>query len=272
MPTPFQHIAYAKTVLEDPLLPQEIREALVGAESAYLQGVTAVDVQAITGQKRFATHFYRLSEPNVGRAAEMLLRAYPELRDPAVLSPEHRAFLSGYLVHLAWDELWAWEVFIPFYTESRVWRDRLSRSVHHNALRVLLDRQALAVLVTYGDVAQVFVQAQPRDWLPFVPDAALAQWRDWIAAQLRYPEQVQTVNVFAERMGVSAEHLERVVEAIALGTYQPPIEGLHTAVERFEQRACADSINALLWYWKLQEQIGWQWEMAQLTEGANPAG
>ncbi len=266
MPTPFQHLVYAKTVLDDPLLPESLRAEVSRAEAAYLLGTTAVDVQAVTGQQRLATHFYRVSQPKDERAAEIMFRTYPALRDPRALTPEQRAFISGYLVHLAWDELWAWEVFVPFYMESRIWRDRLSRSVHHNALRVMLDRQAIATLKNHPDLAEIFAGAHPQHWLPFVPDTALAEWRDWIADQLRDLERVETARVFAERMGVSVQHLERTVEAIALGSYQPPVTGLHAAVERFETRAQADSINALLWYWNLRDDIGLRWDPSHLAE------
>ena len=266
MPTPFQHLAYAKRVLENPTLPEELRETLLAHRSEFLFGSTAVDVQAVTGQRRYETHFYHfppeLSSP---RAASKMLETYPALADPAELSPAHAAFISGYIVHLSWDEFWAWDIFIPFYRELRLWPSRLTRSVHHNALRVTLDRQAEAELRAWPEIIPLLKAAHPRRWLPFVTDDALRRWRDWLVEQLEDPAKVQTVQVFAERMGVSVEEFETIIQQVELGTYRPAIHGLHAALRRYEEHAEADSVASLLWYWRMQESEGLVWHLDELN-------
>ena len=253
MPTPFQHLVYAREILEAPTLPQQIHAALQEAAGPYFLGSTAVDAQAITGQRRSETHFYRFPPTGNPRAGKAMKLAYPELADPYALSPERAAFVSGYLVHLAWDEDWAWDVFGPFYLESGTWPDRLTRSVHHNALRVVQDREAEAILHASPEIQAALRRTEPDHWLPFVPDEALCRWRDWIVCQLENPDRVQTAQVFAERMGVSVEHLEAVVRAIRTGTYKPPIPGLEEAIACFEIHARIDSIHALEQYWRMPE-------------------
>ncbi len=255
MPTPFQHLIYAKDVLEDPTLPEAIRRQLEAEESAYLLGSTAVDVQAITGQSRRETHFYTLPATPHLRAGKVMRERYPQLSNPYCLSPDQAAFISGYLVHLAWDEDWAWDVFSPYYLEGSWWPDRLTRSVHHNALRVVLDRHALQTLRNWPGIADLLKRAEPHHWLPFVPDEALRRWRDWIVEQLEDPDRIQTVRVFAERMGVTPEHLEEVARQIEKGTFHPHLPGLEEALKRFVWHAHQDSLRALRQYWGFDKEV-----------------
>lgn len=250
MPTPFQHLIYAKTILESDSLPAGIRAHLHRYTGAFLLGSTAVDVQSITGQGRAETHFYHVFQDNPARAGDTLLAAHPELASPHRLDPARAAFIIGYLAHLVWDELWLWNVFRPFYMESHLWPDRLTRNVHHNALRVLADRQAEAELRSWPGLSALLRNTHPSGWLPFVTDPALEQWRNWLADQLDDTAEVQTAQVFARRMGVSTDHLEAVALSIAMDTYRPSIPGLHTAVEAFEAQALAESIAALTRYWQ----------------------
>jgi len=249
MPTPFQHLIYARDVLASAHLPRTIRQAMHAHLGAFLLGNTAVDVQSLTGQPRFDTHFYHVHRDSAARAGETLLATYPELADPARLHPAHAAFVSGYLVHLAWDECWLHDVFRPFYMESDLWPDRLTRNIHHNALRVLVDRQAEMELRRWPAVVPLLRSVQPDRWLPFVQPEALCRWCDWLADQLADPEAVETAQVFAERMGISPEHFETVISAVEQDTYQPRVPGLLKALTLFEANALAESIAALRGYW-----------------------
>ena len=251
MPTPFQHLIYARDVLASAYLPRTIRQAMRAHLGAFLLGNTAVDVQSLTGQPRFDTHFYHVHRDNAARAGETLLATYPELADPTGLHPAHAVFISGYLVHLVWDECWLRDVFRPFYMESDLWPDRLTRNIHHNALRVLVDRQAEMKLRRWPAVATLLRSVQPDRWLPFVQPEALCRWCDWLADQLADPEAVETAQVFAGRMGISPEHFETVISAVEQNTYRPRVPGLLDALSAFETAGLAESIAALKGYWKL---------------------
>ncbi len=259
MPTPFQHLVYAKQILESAFLPASIREVLSAAPGAYFFGSTAVDVQSLTGQRRVETHFYRVSHFVTPVAAENFFSSYPALREPNTLSPQLAAFISGYLVHLAWDEVWARNVFIPFYGEAGHRPDPLAWFVHHNALRVYCDRRAEALLRAWPEALPFMREAAPRNWLPFVSDVALLQWRDWLIEQLEDPGKVQTAHVFAQRMGISIARLESVVNAITEGIQILPVEGLESALKHFEADGLALSLDYLVRYWNSPAEVGFFW-------------
>lgn len=247
MPTPFQHLHYAQQILLAPGLPVWLRDLLEVESGAFLLGNTAGDVQTITGQRRVETHFYSLSDLHRGPASDGLLIAYPSLANPWSLSSAQAAFVSGYLVHLVWDQIWADDVFIPLYRDSAIWPDWESRFIHHNALRVHLDRESYAALDRDG-VAEALEGVTPAQWLPFVPDTALKEWRDWLATQLRDPSSVETAAVFAERMAVPVTALEDIVAVMVGGKYSA-VPRLGEALAHYDAAGQAGSVGTLLHYW-----------------------
>lgn len=259
MPTPFQHLVYAKSLLEDPTLPAALSGRLQAQAGAFLLGNTAGDVQVVSGQPRPETHFYAFPPRGRPRAWQAMVQAYPELADPDTLAPDRAAFVAGYSAHLIWDEVWAWEVYIPSYLESGVWEGRLARSVHHNALRVLLDRRAAAELATWSPLVPALQAVEPVGWLPFVAEGALRRWRDWLTEQLVDPERGATAQVFAERMGVSVAALEDKVREVAASAGRadadPWTVQLWEAIARYEQRGRAESRAAIAAYFESKQPV-----------------
>lgn len=254
VPTPFQHLVYAHRVYRHPSMPVDVRRVLEPAYGAYLLGATAADIQSITGQSRVETHFYRLTDLGQRAAVDTLFTTYPAWRDPARLDPAHAAFVTGYLVHLIWDELWAEDIFIPFYRDAEQWPDRLSYFLHHNALRVLLDREAYKLICSMGDWADDLRRVTFQGWLPFAPDWALERWRIWLVEQLENVAQVQTAEVFAARMHVPVARLEGVVNEMVNGTDVTSSE-LGAALLRYEARALAQSVEMVSSYLESADRL-----------------
>ncbi|MGC9469766.1 MAG: zinc dependent phospholipase C family protein [Anaerolineae bacterium] len=254
MPTPFQHLVYADRIYQSLSLPPSLREALSAARGAYLLGSTAADVQAVTGQARVETHFYRLNDAGKHSAVARLLASYPALADPSMMSSDRAAFVSGYLVHLVWDEIWARDIFLPFYRDAEHWPDRLSYFVHHNALRVLLDRSAYRSLRDHADLPVLLGGAVPDRWLPFATDGALLEWRDWLIEQLVDPSAIRTAEVFAMRMHVPVRDLEAIVAEMTGGRYEPGVD-LAKALRHYESVALKASLETLLRYWRIEDRL-----------------
>jgi hypothetical protein len=247
VPTPFQHLVYADRVLRDPALAPHIRYLLKQEIGPYLLGNTAADVQVITGEPRVDTHFYRLRTDHrllTGPQGSPVAKMLSTLGDLCSLSAAHTAFLAGYAVHLVWDEIWAWDIFVPYYRDSARWPDRKSLFVHHNALRVWLDRQAYRQLQTWPNLVVHLRAVTPHDWLPSAPDWALADWRDWLVTQLIDPGAVQTAEVFAERLHVPVVVLNDLVAEMEDGHYDV-VPGLESALARYDAAALAQSLATL---------------------------
>lgn len=259
MPTPFEHLIYADLVLNHPGLPKQLREFLHREIGPFLLGTTAADIQSITGQGRVETHFYRLSEGRDGSPADKMIRLYQELAHPEELPPARAAFITGYLVHLAWDEIWAWDIFVPFYRDGEQWPDRANSRVrsffvHHNAMRVWLDRKAYAGLRDNAAIPGLLRETVSDHWLPFAPDWALAQWRDWLVEQLEDPSLIQTAEVFAERLHVPVPRLEAIVAEMTDGDYAT-VPGIEAALASYEAAALTESLQTVLRYWGIERRL-----------------
>jgi hypothetical protein len=125
------------------------------------------------------------------------------------LPPPQAAFICGYIAHLLLDELWLDDIFRRYFLQD--WAPWRKRAFLHNVLRTWMDRQDQRRL--NGTVAAVLRETEPQGWLPFVNDEHLRAWRDWLVGQLVPGGSVQTAEVFAGRMGVSAGEVEAVLRS-----------------------------------------------------------
>jgi hypothetical protein len=170
---------------------------------AFLLGNTAPDTCTLGGQPRPSTHFFEVPIKDSRPATKQLLEQHPQLERFSQLKPDHAAFLSGYLAHLAVDKAWVRYIFEPVYGLRASWLTFHQRLVDHNLLRAHLDQRYRRQLP--NDLAAVLRDAEPNTWLPFTPDSTLRRWRDHLADQLEPGAASYTVAVFAERLGIKAE-------------------------------------------------------------------
>ncbi len=203
MPTPFYHLSVAYELLEHPDLHTGIRTLLTENKAPFLLGKTAPDVQVVSGQPRESTHFYKLPPEGKRPAEERMLSAYPHLKQAAEMAPAQAAFIAGYLCHLQADETWLWDLFLPIFGPEAEWDDFWQRLFLHNVLRSYLDREVLANLPE--ETGDCLTKTEPQAWLPFVDDAHLRTWRDYVAEQFGPGAVTRTIEVFAGRQGLSAQ-------------------------------------------------------------------
>lgn len=252
MPTPIQHLALAEDILRGGDLPPTVSALLTAQCGPFLLGHTAPDVQTVSGQAREETHFYAIPRTGVRPAHEALFAAYPMLARAATLSPAQAAFIAGYIAHLLVDELWLDMIFLPYFAGQEE-STRQERAFLHNVLRTWMDRQALQRLDS--SVLTALRQAGPDGWLPFVGDGHLRAWRDWLIEQLGPGRQVQTAEVFAQRMGVSAMAIEAL-----LGSPQQMRERVlslvpQTALQSFHETGYTRGIALITHYLQPTNQL-----------------
>jgi hypothetical protein len=144
-------------------------------------------------------------------AWETMFALYPGLADPAALTTSQAAFVAGYLCHLALDQLWILHIFDPIFGENADWGTFRERLFLHNVLRIHLDQ--LDVTKLRLDMGRVLVETPPDHWLPFLADADIIRWRDFVAEQLMEGALSQTVEVFAVRMGLPRTDFESLLQS-----------------------------------------------------------
>jgi hypothetical protein len=204
------HLVLAEKTLREGTLPPAVRRLLTEQRGAFLLGHTMPDVQTISGQRRHETHFYTLPRTDERPAHEALFAAHPTLAHAETLPRAQAAFVAGYIAHLLVDELWLDRIFLRYFM-NQTWGSRKERAFLHNVLRTWMDLHDQQRL--NGSIAVTLQETELQGWLPFASDEHLRAWRDWLVEQLSSEQGVQTAEVFARRMGVSAAEVEAVLRS-----------------------------------------------------------
>ncbi len=194
MPTPFTHLAIAQRLLADPALPPNVRDLLHAQRPAFLLGSVAADARVNSGSQRADTHFYRYEAAITEHPWRVMLAQHPVLQQAK--DAAQMAFLAGYVGHLAVDEYWSVNMLPHFH--NRAWGTRDFRYFMLHILLIYMDERDLALL---GDwQAAALSSARPDGWLPFMPDAKLRDWRDFIAGQITPGSESRTLQIFGARI------------------------------------------------------------------------
>lgn len=246
MPTPFYHLVMSDSLLGDSALDRKSQNFLAAHRPAFMFGNTAPDVHTISGHERHSTHFFTIPIHNSVPAQKVMLARYSNLKYSDHLPADQVAFLAGYMAHLLLDQLWIQQVFQPYFATNVKRKDIQRQLFLHNVLRVYLERRHLHHLD--ADMGNVLSEAQPRNWLPFVDDSHLCQWRDSLVNQLQPGANMLTVEVFAQRMNRSTQDFEAI-----LGSQQAMDTDLLSLVSevtlhKFQAHALEQSIDMLYSY------------------------
>ncbi len=197
-----------------PDLSLEVRTQLKRQAGAFLLGNTAPDVQVVSGQSRGATHFFTLPiQSGAAPPWERMLSEHPQLFHSDRLPASRSVFLAGYLCHLQADWIWVLTIFLPIFGPKQTWETFTRRLYLHNVLRAYLDEQIIPSLT--ADLVDNLQQARSKEWLPFVPDNYLNEWRDFLTNQLKPGAAVKTVDLFASRQGVDPLEFNSLIRSEA---------------------------------------------------------
>jgi hypothetical protein len=247
MPTPFYHIAIAFDLLTEKNLIAGIKQKVAQERGPFLFGHTAPDVQVVSGAKREETHFFTLPlRRNPAPPWELLLHDFPELQSPIALQPDQAAFIAGYLCHLQGDWLWIRDVYFPIFGPECTWSSFSDRIYLHNVLRAYLDKKVMDSLP--GSIDLYLKQAHPTNWLPFVNDQHLVEWRDFLASQLKPGALTKTIEVFSERQGINPENF-RIIESEKAMDREVFVHIPRSKLDEFRSMLIKENIRLLTYYW-----------------------
>lgn len=214
MPTPFTHLETAQRLLVDDAVPADVRAALAAERGAFLLGNIAADARTGGGINREDTHFYQYDRPLVDHPWRVMLTQHPSMKPPR--SASHRAFLAGYTAHLSIDEWWSLQMLGPHFA-LREWAPRPTRFFYLHILLILMDERDRSRLENWQYPA--LLMAQPESWTPFLSDAILRDWRDFVGEQIRPGGESQTLAVFGGRINKTPADLRAILDsAVTLET------------------------------------------------------
>lgn len=209
MPTPFMHLAFAQGTLTDPSLAPW--NALIREQwGPFLLGNIAPDARISSGIRRADTHFFEYEPVIPVSAMQAMLTQYPVLASSQIEDDARRAFLAGYVAHLAMDEVWCTDVLFPYFTN--LWDGNFTSFQMLHMILAWMDEQDYRRLPA-AEQYPALATAQPEAWLPFVPDKALIDWRDLVAEQLSPGGHSRTTEILGQRIRMNAAEMDEFIHS-----------------------------------------------------------
>ena len=209
MPTPFTHLKIAQDLLKDDQLGPLYRDLLRRQLPAFQLGSIVADARVASGDSREVTHFYAYGSPIIEHPWRRMLRAHPRLQ--AARDEAHLAFVAGYVAHLAADEAWALKMVRPrFWGQEWPGVDRRQKFFALHLILTVMDERDEALLEAWQ--ADSLSRCQPRDWLPFMSDDVLRQWRDLVAEQIRPGGSSLTLDIFGKRLNMETAPIRAALD------------------------------------------------------------
>ena len=223
--------------LADQVAGQLDRSYVFDHLGSYYLGSTAPDIRAMTRWPREQTHFSPLSVEEVGTGTKNMFRMHPELQED--MSPASRAFLAGYVGHLAADEVWITSVFRPHFDtaeDSRLTDDQIEANIWDRAMQLDLDRQALP---------QISGDTHPKKWLacsehdvsmPFFEEGLLTEWKDRVGRFQVWEFTWDRLKGALNRLYRDDEDVQRTVEKF--------LEGMPRSLEQVYEKVSEGNVSA----------------------------
>jgi hypothetical protein len=204
MPTPFTHLDIANRLRADARLPSPLRDLITAHWPAFLLGSVAPDARVSSEVGREATHFYHYNTPITEHPWRIMLHQFPELQQTH--SPDQRAFLAGYVAHLAVDTAWSQQMVGPHFVLDD-WGGVAPEKRYLSLTLLLIVMDERDLLRIRGTGVEALRQARPWGWLPFLPDSVLEEWRGVISRQLAAGAASETLDIIGGRIGMAPEDL-----------------------------------------------------------------
>ncbi len=200
------HLEIAELIRSSDRLSEPSKNYLDQEFPAFYLGSVTPDFQTVANLRRDETHFYSVPPKSKAEGYETMLKRFPQLAKPSNIPIDQAVFIAGYCAHLMLDLRWYHKVLLPFFIENENWASRRRAFLVHNTLLTYLDKSAFEGLPT--DASTILSFAAPKNWLPFAADSDLVKWRDHLVEQLKPGAMLQTVEVYARRMGMSSIEFE----------------------------------------------------------------
>ncbi len=151
-------------------------EDILANEGAFLLGAATPDIRVLLRCPREQTHFFSLATDDPQDSLARLCAEHPRLADPARLSPQGRAFMAGYLSHLAADETWIEDYFRPCFREESDAPEELRGDVLDRVLQFELDRRRREDEDLRAHVREALARVAVPEEICFLERPVLERW------------------------------------------------------------------------------------------------
>lgn len=228
-------------------------ESLAANPGSYLLGATTPDIRVITRQDRYSTHYFDLAGDDHQDSVAVFLAQNGRFLEPEKLNPETRAWVCGYISHLAMDEEYITGIYRRFFARHDDLGGRIRANVMDRLLQFDLDRVYGNDPEVKRDLVQALAFTVEGIEAGFVDSETLERWRkvsldvasrvmDWermrtmISNHLRYSglEEGETLGEFLDSLpGLLNETIAHITSVEIDGFVRRSTEAARAAVERY---------------------------------------
>jgi hypothetical protein len=198
----------AQRLLHDEQVPQSDRDSLRERLGAFLLGNIAADARVGASIPRERTHFYTYGQEMVDHPWKVMLNQHPYLLRPT--TPDQQAFAAGYIAHLSMDEIWSRQMVGPHFF-ARDWGSRGFRFLMLHIILIYMDERDERLLETWQPAG--LISAKPNQWVEFLTDADLVDWRDAIYEQIKPGGQSKTLEIFGQRIMKTPDDIRAILDS-----------------------------------------------------------
>ena len=218
-----------------------------------LLGSTAPDIRAMAKWDRQRTHFAPLSVGQVGTGTKEMFAQHPRLADHKSQTPETRAFILGYVCHLAADELWITTMFRTHFQEgSQGISNQLEGQIWDRALQLDMDRSVIEEDFFELDPDVLISGSEKSVLIEFLEDELLSEWRDWVLKFLGWDFSWDRLKRALNRMHRDDEGVQMVVDSF-LTNMPESLEKIYQVVPRsmiesYKERVVVETLSQVREY------------------------
>ena len=218
-----------------------------------LLGSTAPDIRAMAKWDRQRTHFAPLSVGQVGTGTKEMFAQHPRLADHKSQTPETRAFILGYVCHLAADELWITTMFRTHFQEgSQGISNQLEGQIWDRALQLDMDRSVIEEDFFELDPDILISGSDKSVLIEFLEDELLSEWRDWVLKFLGWDFSWDRLKRALNRMHRDDEGVQMVVDSF-LTNMPESLEKIYQVVPRsmiesYKERVVVETLSQVREY------------------------
>lgn len=195
-------------------------------------GSTTPDIRAMTKWDREYTHFAPLSLESVGTGTRKMFELHPELADRRKLNPATRAFVLGYVSHLAADETWITTMFRPHFSAANTLAGNdVEAQIWDRALQLEMDRQAYLEMEGLSAAGDAICSGDEGVTVDFISPEVLTEWRQWVARFMGWDFDWQRLKRALNRMYRDNDDVQDMVD-LFLASMPDSLESVYDKVPR----------------------------------------
>ena len=172
---------------------------LTANKGAFILGSVSPDIRAITKWPREHTHFVPLNVKEIGSGTRAMFDKHPNLNHASSTNTQTRAFLAGYISHLALDETWITQVYQPYLGNISSFSSPVEATIADRVIQLDADRAARILLNDANPILVTLENSEDNVTIEFISRKLLREWRMWVCKYIRQPFSWERLHFLVQR-------------------------------------------------------------------------